>query len=92
MSVGGDLHVANNDALTSLSGLDALTSVGGGVTIEGNGVMTSLSGLDALTSVGEDLTVESNAQLCGNEVSDLVKHLTEFDGTVTNNGNDGVCP
>ena len=42
-----------DDALTSLSGLESLTSVGGNLTIEWNEYLTSLAGLDNLDQRGQ---------------------------------------
>jgi Secretion system C-terminal sorting domain/Receptor L domain len=58
-SIGGDMSVYGNDALTSLSGLDNLTSIGGDLGV-GSTTMNSLSGLDKLTSIGGSLGVGHN--------------------------------
>ena len=62
-SVGGDLYIESNPALTSLSGLDALTSVGGSLLIANNLLLTSLAGLDALTNFGGNLSIILNFRL-----------------------------
>ena len=49
-SVGGGLEIIANNALTSLSGLEGLTSLDG-LTIRSNNSLTSLTGLDNLTSL-----------------------------------------
>jgi hypothetical protein len=63
--IGGDLFIGTyeyggNSVLTSLSGLEGLTSVDGRVAIFQNPVLTSLTGLENLTSVGHDLVIYSN--------------------------------
>lgn len=57
------LNIQNNNALTSLTGLSALTAVvNGAVIVQNNSVLTSLTDLSALASVGT-LTVQNNAAL-----------------------------
>ena len=63
ISVGGDLYMEYNGALTSLAGLDNITSVGGGLNIQGNNALTSLAGLENLTSVGGNLWIQFNDAL-----------------------------
>ncbi len=76
-SVGGDLYIQNNPALTSLSGLDNLTSVGG-MNIVSNASLTSLSGLENLVSVDDGgMNISSNASLTS--LSDL-ENLTTVGG------------
>ena len=52
-----------NDALTSLTGLDNLTSIGGNLGIRNNNALTSLTGLEGLTSIGGFLDISHNAAL-----------------------------
>ena len=52
-----------NDALTSLSDLDNVTSIGGDLRIYDNDALTSLSGLDNVTSIGGELGVGNNDAL-----------------------------
>eukprot|EP00808_Paulinella_micropora_P009065 g44795.t1 len=61
-TVSGNLRI-DNTALTSLSGLESLTSVGGNLEIYGNSALTSLSGLDNLNSVGGYLWIRDNSAL-----------------------------
>lgn len=74
-----NLHIANNLALTSLSGLENLTVVTGDLTIgggpgqlqlapgslpfQGNPLITSLAGLNNLRTVGGDVAVFRNTEL-----------------------------
>jgi len=58
-----NLHIENNDALTSVDGLSSLTSVGGNLWIQNNSQLTNLDGLAALTGVGETLAILYNDAL-----------------------------
>jgi hypothetical protein len=60
--VSGSLTISGT-ALTSLSGLENITSVGGMLKIEYNNVLTSLSGLENLTSVGDLVYIYHNNSL-----------------------------
>merc|ERR1711937_398797 len=57
----GDVEIGEN--VTSLKGLEGLTSVDGYLWIEDNARLTSLTGLEALTSVGGYVYIYGNAQL-----------------------------
>ena len=57
------MDIQANSSLTSLGGLDGLTSIGGRVEIRDNSSLTSLGGLDALVSIGSTLHIEHNASL-----------------------------
>jgi hypothetical protein len=61
-SVGGNLVIANNDILTSLNGLNALTTTRG-LIIRGNESLNSISDLINLTSVYGDLIIWLNDSL-----------------------------
>ena len=75
-SVGGDLSLEDNAALTSLDGLSNVTSVGVDLEIAGNHVLTELDGLSALTSVGDNLWIDQNSVLPDCEVCELLDQLT----------------
>src|SRR5207247_2560749 len=60
--ITGELLIVNT-ALTSLSGLEAITSVGGNLVVRGNRALTDLRGLDAITSVGDILVIGENESL-----------------------------
>ncbi|KAA5823616.1 T9SS type A sorting domain-containing protein [Algibacter amylolyticus] len=62
-TIGGEVFIQSNAALTSLSGLDNLTTVGGNFFIDNNDSLTSLNGLDALTTVGDYFYVYRNDSL-----------------------------
>merc|ERR1712134_101745 len=57
----GDVGIG--ESVTSLKGLEGLTSIGGYLKIEYNAHLTSLAGLEGLTSVGDYLSIDQNAQL-----------------------------
>ncbi len=59
-SVGG-LQVVNNPSLTSLDGLNNITSVGGLLEIYYNHALTNLNGLSSITSLGGNLVVDNNS-------------------------------
>ena len=60
--ITGNLTI-DDSTLTSLTGLNNLTSVGGNLEIIWNNFLTSLTGLDNLTSVGGNLTISVNHHL-----------------------------
>jgi hypothetical protein len=57
------LTIDGNASLTSLIGLENLTSVGFNLSIVDNPSLTSLSGLENLTSVANDLVIQGNDAL-----------------------------
>ncbi|MCB2222374.1 MAG: T9SS type A sorting domain-containing protein, partial [Bacteroidetes bacterium] len=62
-SIGGDLDVSYNTALTSFTGLDNMTSIGGDLDVSYNTALTSLTGLNNVTSIGGDLSIDNNDAL-----------------------------
>merc|ERR1712188_90484 len=52
----GDVEIG--ESVTSLKGLEGLTSIGGDLDIEYNDNLTSLAGLEGLTSIGGDLDID----------------------------------
>ena len=58
-----DVIIYNNFVLTSLEGLNNLTSVNGHLEISGNYNLPSLNGLENIISVGGNLTIRSNSAL-----------------------------
>jgi hypothetical protein len=61
-SVEGSLTVMDS-SLTTLAGLESLTSVGGDLVILNNSALTNLDALHALTTVGAEVRVQDNAKL-----------------------------
>merc|ERR1711937_748323 len=57
----GDVKIG--ESVTSLKGLEGLTSVGGSFEVMYNALLTSLAGLEGLTSVDGDLDIDYNDQL-----------------------------
>jgi len=55
--------LAANCCLTSLTGLENITSLGGDLSIDNNYALTSLTGLENITSIGGDLSIEDNIAL-----------------------------
>jgi len=58
LTIGG--YGTGNPALTSITGLENLTSVGEGLEIRNNNVLTSLTGLENLTFIGWDFVIIGN--------------------------------
>ena len=91
-SVVGRVYITGNDALTSLTGLERLTSVGD-LHIGHNGGLTSLTGLDGVTSVEREFYIEGNAVLCEDRAVELEWQLLDkgnyFYSTIE--GNNGEC-
>ena len=59
----GETYYTVNSILTSLTGLDNVTSIGGDFMLWGNYALTSLTGLDNVTSIGGKLEVSGNKSL-----------------------------
>jgi len=62
-SVGGDIIINSADALTSLTGLENLTSVVGNLEIYFNVALTSHAGLEDLAFIGGELSIYNNDAL-----------------------------
>lgn len=66
-SVGGELIIKNNSALTTLEGLENLTSVGRGIRIEANQALTSIEALAKIGGVNkvnlQHITLRANPAL-----------------------------
>jgi hypothetical protein len=73
--IGGGLSIGGNQALTDLTGLDALRSINGSLSIAVNTGLKSLHGLDALAYVGGDLFIGENAALPQAEIDALTHRL-----------------
>ena len=76
-SVGGDLVITRNPALTNINGLSVLTSVGGSLLIYSNYALNNINGLSGLTSVGGDLDLTANYALTN---VDSLSSLTSIGG------------
>jgi hypothetical protein len=64
--IGGLLRIVNNNAMTSLSGLETITSVNGGLVIRSNPNLLTLGGLDNLISIGAFLLIDNLVDAAGN--------------------------
>ncbi len=82
-SIGGNLEIDGNAALTSLTGLEGVTSIGGHLHIEYNAALTSLTGLEGVTSIGGHLHIEENNALTSltglEEVTSIGGNLSIYD-------------
>jgi hypothetical protein len=63
ISVGGNLWIYHNNAITSLTGLEGLTSIMGALIVGGNYALNSLTGLNNVNSIGGDLVNVDNDAL-----------------------------
>jgi len=65
--IGGDFELGNydggNPALTSLSGLEGITSIGGNLEIKGNVLLSGLTGLANVDTIGGGLVIKGNTAL-----------------------------
>ena len=84
-SVGGDLRVRNNDALTNVDGLSGITSIGQDLEVFNNAALSNVDGLNGITSVGAWLTIQKNDMLTN---VDGLNGITSIEGwlIVQNNG------
>lgn len=85
--------ISGNDALSSLSGLDSLTSILTSLYVENNAALSSLSGLDKLTSIGEDLEIVGNPALTNLSGLDSLTSIGGFPFGITGlfiNDNDAL--
>ncbi len=82
----GSLIVQSTN-VTSLEGLECLSSITSTVCITSNSALTSLTGLERLTSIGGDLVINYNAGLISPEG---LKNLTSVTSTVTVIGNEAL--
>ena len=62
-SVGGSILIEENDALTSLTGLQGVNSIGENLRITGNDELPNLLGLENVTILEADLFIMSNSSL-----------------------------
>ncbi len=77
-SIGGNLVIQSNYALTNLSGLEELTSLIN-LSIDGNNELTDLAGLQGLYSIAGFVTIMGNSNLTGlsglNNLASIGEHL-----------------
>ena len=91
-TIGGDLRIEYNEALSNLTGLDNLTAVGGDLRIEYNEALTSLSGLNNVEpdSIG-NLFIRHNNSLTTCEVQGICNYLASPNGIVSIHDNASGC-
>jgi len=97
--IGGSLQVGKfssshspiNYSLTSLTGLDNITSIGGDLIVTYNDTLTTLSGLDALISIGGDLEISSNYSLNSLSGLDNIDVSTINNFKISGNFNISYC-
>jgi len=87
LSIGDEVVIYSNAALSSLDGPDRLTTIGGNLRIgcgpefdwsarcEGNPVLSSVHGLAALRSIGAHLIIGGNPMLPTCEARGLLEQL-----------------
>ncbi len=63
LTIARDLYIYNNQFLTGINGLSAISSVGRDVYIYQNNALTSSTGLEGITSIGRDLKINRNPLL-----------------------------
>ncbi|MBW6461230.1 MAG: T9SS type A sorting domain-containing protein, partial [Bacteroidales bacterium] len=82
-SIGGNLDIYANAALTSMSGLDNLDSIGGNLQIYANAALTSLSGLENIEATSiTDLYIGYNSSLSTCEVQCICDYLLAPNGSI----------
>jgi hypothetical protein len=82
-SIGGDLFISHNGALTSLYGLASLTSIGDWLDISYNLDLTSLFGLDNIDAESiSNLYIANNILLSTCDVQSICDYLTLPNGTI----------
>ncbi|MFH1121963.1 MAG: T9SS type A sorting domain-containing protein [Bacteroidota bacterium] len=86
-TIGGNLGIEGNDALTSLSGLHYVTSIAGDLLISSNYVLDNINGLENVNSIGGNLGFNWNAALSG--LSGL-ENLTSIGGYLAIQNNDAL--
>jgi len=78
------LVVQYNSSLTSLEGLNNISSVGGHLFIRINDILTDIDGLGNLTTIGDAFDISNNPEL--SSISDM-QSLTTIGGDLTFHGN-----
>jgi hypothetical protein len=84
-SVGDNLLITSNNALTNLEGLNKLESVGGSIEITSNDALTNLEGLNNLESVGDYLSIVHNDALSS---LGALNNLTSIPGSLIIDNNE----
>jgi len=99
-SIGGSLDIGGggwngppgNSSLSSLSGLENLTSISGWITIVDNNSLTSLTGLDNIQAESiSDLVIYGNISLSSCEVQSICDYLVAPSGKISIYSNATGC-
>ena len=85
-AIGDGVEIAGNPLLTSLSGLEGVTTLVGDLLLDNNSALSSLAALKALTLIGGDLTITDNAQLPTQDALDFAAGV-EVTGSTEISGN-----
>lgn len=93
LSIGSPFFTSN---ITSLAGLDNITTIGGRLDILNNGALTNLAGLDNITTVGSDLIIKQNTALTNiaglNNINTIGEELViDLNETLTNCAIESFC-
>jgi|JI10StandDraft_1071094.scaffolds.fasta_scaffold01156_18 hypothetical protein len=68
----------NGNALTSITGFNALTNIGNDLSIDGNTALASITGFNALTNIGNDLSIDGNTALASITGFDNLNQVGNF--------------
>ena len=83
------LTFTTNGALTSLDGLEALTTVNSDLSIDDNDALTDVTGLNSVSKVGGNLRIVNNNALATSDAEALYAEIGDenITGSVTISGN-----
>lgn len=91
-SIGWNLRLESNNALTSLNGLDNLTTINGTLKIYNNDALISLTGIDNIDASSiDDLQIYSNALLSTCEIHCVCDFLASPNGSIEIQDNATGC-
>ncbi len=91
LTSAGEIRIWWNDGITSLQGLDSLSTIESSLNIWNNQVLTSLSGINNLSLIGGNLSIEDNSALTTCEVQSICNYLAAPNGTITISNNSPGC-
>jgi N-acetylneuraminic acid mutarotase len=91
-SIGGELYISDNSALSNFVSLGTLTSIGGELTIYSNNSLTSLTGLDNIEANSiESINIQWNSSLSNCDVLSICDYLASPGGIVEIEDNAPGC-
>ena len=92
-TVGASLYINDNDVLTNLDGLDAITSpIGNYLTVRNNGFLTDMSGLNGITVIVGQLWITVNGSMNNCQATDFRDALTSYGGVCIEGNLPDTCP